>query len=85
MSVLLSVHPEVQRLSVAPQHEQDGAWLSGRCKVLERKELVNMKYSQPLVIKLTVAWGKRSGELVQKNNCDPVTKQNTEGQVSVNK
>lgn len=37
MSVLLSVRPEVQKLSVAPAREPDGAGLSGRSRVLERQ------------------------------------------------
>lgn len=36
VSVLLSVHPEVQTISAVPAHEPDGAGRSRRCRVLER-------------------------------------------------
>jgi len=40
VTVLLSEHPEVQRLSAAQAHEPDGVWLRARCRVLERHAAV---------------------------------------------
>lgn len=49
-------------LPAAPEHELDGAWLSGRCTVLGRHAVVNIKFR-----KLAALW-QRSDELVNSNS-----------------
>lgn len=51
-------------LSAAPEHEPDGAWLSGQCTVLERHAVVNKTFRLILFRKLAAIW-QRSDELVK--------------------